>query len=179
MRRISFSIARVVALTVLAIGPAVAETPQDTCDRLVSETVLMEQVDAATAVSACAAAVKAAPGTPRLEYEYGRALEKSGSIDQAKGPLWQGISGRDRSGRKRPQARSTDCGRRAARSFLGAAPGCERMGGSRSRCGSGAQTDASNHICAGSNPGRLEVSRYTQTHSRDLVRGKTVRNQIA
>ena len=65
-------------------APAAADTPQQTCDKLAGDTVPLERVDAAGAVPACAAAVQAAPGTPRLEYEYGRALEKSGSIDPAK-----------------------------------------------------------------------------------------------
>jgi hypothetical protein len=74
------------ALSVLlsCAAPAAADTPQQTCDRLAGDTVPLERVDAAGALAACAEAVQAAPGTPRLEYEYGRALEKSGSVDPAK-----------------------------------------------------------------------------------------------
>jgi hypothetical protein len=74
------------ALSVLLTwtAPAAADTPQQTCDKLAGDPVPLERVDSAGAVPACAAAVQAAPGMPRLEYEYGRALEKFGSIDAAK-----------------------------------------------------------------------------------------------
>src|SRR5262245_61876675 len=65
-------------------APAAVDTPRRACDELAGDTAPLERVDAAGAVPACAAAVEAAPGTPRLEYEYGRALEKSGGIDAAK-----------------------------------------------------------------------------------------------
>jgi hypothetical protein len=45
--------------------------------------VKLESIDVASAVPACAAAVAAAQ-TPRLEYQYGRALERAGRRDEAK-----------------------------------------------------------------------------------------------
>jgi hypothetical protein len=68
----------------LVSGRAAAQTAQETCDKLAGEpAVKLENIDAASAVSACAAAV-AAGQTPRLEYEYGRALERAGRRDEAK-----------------------------------------------------------------------------------------------
>jgi hypothetical protein len=61
-----------------------AETPAQTCDRLANESVALDSINGPAALDACSAAAAAAPGDSKLQYEYGRALERSGNRDQAK-----------------------------------------------------------------------------------------------
>jgi hypothetical protein len=61
-----------------------ADTPAQVCDRLANDSVAMDSINGAAALDACSAAAAAAPGDSKLQYEYGRALERSGKRDQAK-----------------------------------------------------------------------------------------------
>jgi hypothetical protein len=61
-----------------------ADTPAQTCDRLANDSVALDSIDGAAALEACSAAAAAAPGDSKLQYDYGRALERSGKRDQAK-----------------------------------------------------------------------------------------------
>ncbi len=74
------------------VPPAVEFTDVTDCDSLVAspfdETAVAQgvdwnDVDAAAASSACQAAVSEHPNVPRLEYQYARALEKSGDDSEA------------------------------------------------------------------------------------------------
>jgi hypothetical protein len=61
-----------------------ANTPAQVCDRLANDSIAMDSINGAAALNACSAAAAAAPGDSKLQYEYGRALERSGKLDQAK-----------------------------------------------------------------------------------------------
>jgi hypothetical protein len=61
-----------------------ADTPAQICDRLANDSVAMDSINGAAALDACSAAAAAAPGDSKLQYEYGRALERAGKRDQAK-----------------------------------------------------------------------------------------------
>lgn len=73
---------------VLAAGAARADPAED-CDRLAAAPgadgagVPLDAIDAAAAILACGQAVSAHPGEPRLLFQYGRALERSGDIEAA------------------------------------------------------------------------------------------------
>ncbi len=85
----------ILAMGVLALGlarPIRAETPDQTCDRLAADTVSLESMDGGAALTACSTAVAAAPADSKLQYEYARALERSGKADQAK-QLYQWLAG--------------------------------------------------------------------------------------
>jgi hypothetical protein len=68
-----------------------ADTPAQTCDRLANDSVSLDSIDGAAALDACSAAAAAAPGDSKLQYEYGRDLERAGKGDQAK-QLYQWIA---------------------------------------------------------------------------------------
>jgi hypothetical protein len=68
----------------LASPPVRADTPAQTCDRLANDAVALDSINGAAALEACSVAAAAAPGDSKLQYEYGRALERSGKSDQAK-----------------------------------------------------------------------------------------------
>lgn len=77
-----------IALSILLSTDVIAfaaETAQQTCDRLAGDSVKLEAIDANHAVPACAAAVAATQQNSKMEYQYGRALERAGRLDQAKG----------------------------------------------------------------------------------------------
>jgi hypothetical protein len=61
-----------------------ADTPAQICDRLANDSVAMDSINGAAALDACSAAAAASPGDSKLQYEYGRALERAGKRDQAK-----------------------------------------------------------------------------------------------
>ena len=75
----------IVALALIAGTPSLAETAGETCDRLAADpAVKLEKIDAGPAAAACSAAVSAAPQTPRFAYQYARALEHMGRLEQAR-----------------------------------------------------------------------------------------------
>ncbi|KAB2874802.1 MAG: tetratricopeptide repeat protein [Bauldia sp.] len=94
---------RLVCSLALAAGlsaSAVAETAPTECDRLAASPVdpdrlappvEFDDMDGAAAEVACRAALAGAPGTPRLVFQLGRALDRQDRIDEARAVYQQAI----------------------------------------------------------------------------------------
>lgn len=84
--------ALLLALLLAAPGVSVSETAAELCDRLAAEPgtvdgvagVAFDAIDAEAAMAACAAALEEAPGDSRLTFQYARALERAGRLDDAR-----------------------------------------------------------------------------------------------
>jgi len=80
-----------VAALLAATGLSAAESAAGRCDRLAAEPGAVEGVagvelaaiDAEAAIAACAAALEESPTDPRLAYQYARALERAGRLEEA------------------------------------------------------------------------------------------------
>jgi len=75
-----------------AVAPTYTDPPLHLCDRLAADPndpsrktagVVFERMAASEAISACTPAVSSFPDAPRLQYQLGRALERSGSYGDA------------------------------------------------------------------------------------------------
>jgi hypothetical protein len=80
------------AFFLAGVAPGAAQgSPAQECDRLAAETdgagnpaVPLDAIDAEAALAACAAALEEQPADPRLAYQYGRALERAGRLEDAR-----------------------------------------------------------------------------------------------
>jgi hypothetical protein len=71
-------------LGLLSWSIARAETPAEACNRLAGDSVQLTTIDGPTAAVACSAAAAAAPQDSQLQFQYARALERSGQTAQAR-----------------------------------------------------------------------------------------------
>ncbi len=87
-RRLIFPVAHTLVLLALILATTApvgaAEPPVHDCDRLaahkhdrqrVADGVLLEDIDATSAIEACSAALEEFPATPRFEFQLGRARQ--------------------------------------------------------------------------------------------------------
>lgn len=82
MRTLTRALAFAVLLLAAPAGLR-AQEPVALCDSLAGEAVPLADIDAETALAACGAALAEQPAEPRLAYQYARALERAGRLQDA------------------------------------------------------------------------------------------------
>lgn len=82
MRKLTRTLAFAVLLLAAPAGLQ-AQEPVALCDSLAGEAVPLADIDAEAALAACGAALADQPAEPRLAYQYARALERAGRLQDA------------------------------------------------------------------------------------------------
>ena len=82
MRKLTRALAFAVVL-LAAPADLRAQEPVALCDSLAGEAVPLTDIDAEAALAACGAALAEQPAEPRLAYQYARALERAGRLQDA------------------------------------------------------------------------------------------------